>query len=107
LNALAPEKPAIRAHLSRWPPESPEDAAIQAAFQQELEAALARLKPREAKILRMRFCVRLHTDYTLDEIGEQVGLTRERIRQLESQALRELRKAELTDRLEGFVERKA
>ncbi|MGN5478614.1 sigma-70 family RNA polymerase sigma factor [Cupriavidus basilensis] len=66
---------------------SPVDAAIQAALQQELETVLAELKPREARILRMRFGVGLQTDYTLDEIGEQFGLTRERIRQLESRAL--------------------
>ncbi|ODV41266.1 RNA polymerase subunit sigma-70 [Cupriavidus sp. UYMMa02A] len=85
---------------------SPVDAAIQAALQQELETVLAELKPREARILRMRFGVGLQTDYTLDEIGEQFGLTRERIRQLESQALRKLRKPELTKRLDGFIDRK-
>ncbi|WP_349605082.1 MULTISPECIES: RNA polymerase sigma factor RpoD [Cupriavidus] len=85
---------------------SPVDAAAQVALQQEMEAALARLTPREAKILRMRFGVGLQTDYTLDEIGAQFGLTRERIRQLESQALRKLRKPEMTARLDGFVERK-
>ncbi|MGO4306523.1 RNA polymerase sigma factor RpoD [Cupriavidus sp. RAF12] len=85
---------------------SPVDAAIQATLQQELEAILARLKPREAKILRMRFGVGLQTDYTLDEIGAQFGLTRERIRQLESQALRKLRKPELTARLDAFAEGK-
>ncbi|WP_454739775.1 RNA polymerase sigma factor RpoD [Cupriavidus necator] len=85
---------------------SPVDAATQAALQQEMEAVLARLTPREAKILRMRFGVGLQTDYTLDEIGAQFGLTRERIRQLESQALRKLRKPELTTRLDGFVEKK-
>lgn len=86
---------------------SPVDAAMHAALQQELEAILTRLKPREAKILRMRFGIGLQTDFTLDEIGAQFGLTRERIRQLESQALRKLRKPELTARLDGFVERKA
>ncbi|WP_255360142.1 MULTISPECIES: RNA polymerase sigma factor RpoD [unclassified Cupriavidus] len=85
---------------------SPVDAATQAALQQEMEAVLARLTSREAKILRMRFGVGLQTDYTLDEIGAQFGLTRERIRQLESQALRKLRKPELTTRFDGFVERK-
>lgn len=85
---------------------SPVDAAIQAALHQELEALLARLKPREAKIIRMRFGIGLQTDYTLDEIGEQFGLTRERIRQLESQALRKLRKSEFAERLDAFVERK-
>ncbi|SDD56440.1 RNA polymerase primary sigma factor [Cupriavidus sp. YR651] len=86
---------------------SPVDAAIQATLQQELETVLARLKPREEKILRMRFGVGLQTDYTLDEIGAQFGLTRERIRQLESQALRKLRKPELTARLDAFVERES
>jgi RNA polymerase primary sigma factor len=85
---------------------SPVDAATQVALHQEMETVLARLTPREAKILRMRFGVGLQTDYTLDEIGAQFGLTRERIRQLESQALRKLRKPELTTRLNGFVERK-
>ncbi|EYS85828.1 RNA polymerase subunit sigma-70 [Cupriavidus sp. SK-4] len=85
---------------------SPVDAATRVALHQEMETVLARLTPREAKILRMRFGVGLQTDYTLDEIGAQFGLTRERIRQLESQALRKLRKPELTTRLNGFVERK-
>lgn len=62
------------------------DAATQVALQQEMEAVLARLTPREANILRMRFGVGLQTDYTLDEIGAQLGLTRERIRQLESRS---------------------
>ncbi|RCJ03933.1 hypothetical protein DDK22_34735 [Cupriavidus necator] len=55
---------------------------------------------------RRCFGVGLQTDYTLDQISAQFGLTRERIRQLESQALRKLRKPELATRLDGFAERK-
>ncbi len=57
--------------------------------------------------MRMRFGLGLQTDYTLDKIGAEFCLTRVRIRQLESQALRMLRKPKLTARLDAFVERKA
>lgn len=81
---------------------SPLDAAVQAGLKRDLEAVLSTLGAREAKILRMRFGIGTATEYTLDEIGLQFGVTRERIRQLESQALRKLRKPESTERLNAY-----
>ncbi|MDF3883629.1 RNA polymerase sigma factor RpoD [Cupriavidus basilensis] len=81
---------------------SPLDAAVQAGLKRDLEAVLATLGVREAKILRMRFGIGTATEYTLDEISQQFGVTRERIRQLESQALRKLRKPESTERLNAY-----
>jgi RNA polymerase primary sigma factor len=81
---------------------SPLDAAVQAGLKRDLEAVLATLSAREAKILRMRFGIDTATEYTLDEIGQQFGITRERIRQLETQAIRKLRKPEHTARLYAY-----
>ncbi|WP_416046738.1 RNA polymerase sigma factor RpoD [Cupriavidus basilensis] len=83
---------------------SPLDAAVQAGLKRDLEAVLASLSAREAKVLRMRFGIGTATEYTLDEIGRQFGVTRERIRQLEAQAMRKLRKAEPTVRLRAYRE---
>jgi RNA polymerase primary sigma factor len=83
---------------------SPEASAMQMALQSDMEAALSRLSPREAKILRMRYCIGTVTDYTLDEIGQQFGISRERVRQLESQALRKLRKPEQAGQLQAHRE---
>ncbi|EHP38481.1 RNA polymerase sigma 70 (sigma D) factor RpoD [Cupriavidus basilensis OR16] len=81
---------------------SPLDAAVQAGLKRDLEAVLATLSVREAKILRMRFGIDTATEYTLDEIGRQFGVTRERIRQLETQAMRKLRKSEGAIRLHAY-----
>ncbi|CAG9187029.1 RNA polymerase sigma factor RpoD [Cupriavidus pinatubonensis] len=83
---------------------SPEASTMQMALQRDMEAALSTLSPREAKILRMRYSIGTATDYTLDEIGQQFGLSRERVRQLESQALRKLRTPEHAGRLQAHRE---
>ena len=65
---------------------------------------LAGLTPREAKVLRMRFGIDMNTDHTLDEVGKQFGVTRERIRQIEAKALRKLRHPSRSKHLHGFVD---
>jgi RNA polymerase primary sigma factor len=62
------------------------------------------LTPREAKVLRMRFGIEMNTDYTLEEVGKQFNLTRERIRQIEQMALRKMRHPSRSDKLEKFHE---
>ena len=66
---------------------------------------LATLTPREEQILRMRFGIGQKTDYTLEEVGKQFAVTRERIRQIEAKALRKLRQTGRSRNLEGFMER--
>ncbi|WP_019447825.1 RNA polymerase sigma factor RpoD [Cupriavidus sp. BIS7] len=73
---------------------SPEESAMRVALRVDLDEALATLPPREAKIVRMRYGMDADTDYTLEEIGQQYGLSRERVRQIERQALRKLRHPE-------------
>ncbi len=72
---------------------SPDETAAHQLLAQALRGALETLTPREAEILRLRFGIGVHTDYTLEEVGEVLGLTRERIRQIQGQALRKLRTA--------------
>lgn len=83
---------------------SPEESAIRLALKVDLNEALATLKPREAKIVRMRYGMDAGADYTLEEIGQQYGLSRERVRQLERQALRKLRRPDRAPRLHAHWE---
>jgi RNA polymerase primary sigma factor len=62
------------------------------------------LTPREAKVLRMRFGIEMSTDHTLEEVGKQFDVTRERIRQIESKAVRKLKHPTRSDRLRSFIE---
>ena len=62
------------------------------------------LSPREAKVLRMRFGIEMQSDHTLEEVGKQFDVTRERIRQIETKALRKLRHPSRADKLKSFVE---
>ena len=62
------------------------------------------LTPREAKVLRMRFGIDMNTDHTLEEVGKQFDVTRERIRQIEAKALRKLRHPSRSDQLSSFAE---
>ena len=62
------------------------------------------LTPREAKVLRMRFGVEMSTDHTLEEVGKQFDVTRERIRQIEAKALRKLRHPSRSDKLKSFLD---
>ena len=72
---------------------APDDSAAQDMLGTAITHALDTLTPREAQVLRLRFGIGVHTDYTLEEVGEVFGLTRERIRQIQGQALRKLRTA--------------
>jgi RNA polymerase primary sigma factor len=84
---------------------SPVEAAIHTNLGEQTRKVLATLTPREEQILRMRFGIGQQTDYTLEEVGKQFAVTRERIRQIEAKALRKLRTTARSRNLEGFVER--
>ncbi len=83
---------------------SPVEAAIHSNLGEQTRKVLATLTPREEQILRMRFGIGQKTDYTLEEVGKQFAVTRERIRQIEAKALRKLRQTSRSRNLEGFVE---
>ncbi|UTV81981.1 RNA polymerase sigma factor RpoD [Acidithiobacillus sp. YTS05] len=84
---------------------APTDSAIHAAIREVVEELLDNgLTPREAKVLRMRFGIGMNTDHTLEEVGKQFDVTRERIRQIEAKALRKLRHPSRSDRLKSFVD---
>jgi len=82
---------------------TPADAAMQASLRAVVREMLDELTPREAKVLRMRFGIDMSTDYTLEEVGKQFDVTRERIRQIESKAMRKLRHPSRADQLAGFL----
>jgi RNA polymerase primary sigma factor len=84
---------------------SPVEAAIQGNLGEQTRKVLATLTPREEQILRMRFGIGQKSDYTLEEVGKQFAVTRERIRQIEAKALRKLRQTGRSRNLEGFQER--
>ena len=69
-----------------------EDMAIESNINKKIREALEKLSPRESKVLKMRFGIDISTDHTLEEVGRQFDVTRERIRKLEAKALRKLRK---------------
>ena len=81
---------------------SPLDLTIQTNLTREIRKALVFLSPREAKILRMRFGIDEKRPYTLKEVGEMFGITRERIRQIEAKALERLKDSERKGRLRSF-----
>ncbi|MGC8503842.1 MAG: RNA polymerase sigma factor RpoD [Acidithiobacillus sp.] len=84
---------------------APADAAVNAAIREVVEELLDNgLTPREAKVLRMRFGIGMNTDHTLEEVGKQFDVTRERIRQIEAKALRKLRHPSRSERLRSFVD---
>ncbi|MCE5388241.1 MAG: RNA polymerase sigma factor RpoD [Acidithiobacillus sp.] len=84
---------------------APTDSAINAAIREVVEDLLdSGLTPREAKVLRMRFGIGMNTDHTLEEVGKQFDVTRERIRQIEAKALRKLRHPSRSERLRSFVD---
>ena len=84
----------------------PADAALHTSMRDAVSEALATLTPREAKILRLRFGIESSTDHTLEEVGAQFDVTRERIRQIEAQALRKLRHPARSVRLRSFCDEK-
>ncbi|MGA1159836.1 MAG: RNA polymerase sigma factor RpoD, partial [Burkholderiaceae bacterium] len=83
---------------------APVDAAMQAGLRDVVREVLDSLTPREAKVLRMRFGIEMSTDHTLEEVGNQFDVTRERIRQIESKAVRKLKHPTRSDRLRSFIE---
>ncbi|MCP5471120.1 MAG: RNA polymerase sigma factor RpoD [Sinobacteraceae bacterium] len=82
---------------------SPIDQATMESLRETTHSVLAQLTPREAKVLRMRFGIDLNTDHTLEEVGKQFDVTRERIRQIEAKALRKLRHPSRSEQLRSFL----
>ncbi|WP_066566831.1 RNA polymerase sigma factor RpoD [Snodgrassella sp. CFCC 13594] len=83
---------------------APSDAAMYSSLREVTKDVLESLTPREAKVLRMRFGIDMNTDHTLEEVGKQFDVTRERIRQIEAKALRKLRHPTRSDRLKSFLD---
>jgi RNA polymerase primary sigma factor len=83
---------------------APADAALYASLRDVTKDVLDSLTPREAKVLRMRFGIEMSTDHTLEEVGKQFDVTRERIRQIEAKALRKLRHPSRSDKLKSFLD---
>ncbi len=83
--------------------QSPVDSATMESLRETTHSVLAQLTPREAKVLRMRFGIDLNTDHTLEEVGKQFDVTRERIRQIEAKALRKLRHPSRSEQLRSFL----
>ena len=83
---------------------SPVDSATETGLVETVRDVLAGLTPREAKVLRMRFGIDMNTDHTLEEVGKQFDVTRERIRQIEAKALRKLRHPSRSEQLRSFLD---
>jgi RNA polymerase primary sigma factor len=83
---------------------SPIDSATETGLMETVREVLAGLTPREAKVLRMRFGIDMNTDHTLEEVGKQFDVTRERIRQIEAKALRKLRHPSRSEQLRSFLD---
>ncbi|MCD6185535.1 MAG: RNA polymerase sigma factor RpoD, partial [Deltaproteobacteria bacterium] len=83
----------------------PSDAAVSLDLSEQTRKVLATLTPREEKVLRMRFGIGEKADHTLEEVGQDFAVTRERIRQIEAKALRKLRHPTRSRKLKGFIER--
>jgi RNA polymerase primary sigma factor len=77
---------------------------MQAGLRDVVKEILDGLTPREAKVLRMRFGIEMSTDHTLEEVGKQFDVTRERIRQIEAKALRKLKHPSRSDKLRSFID---
>ncbi|WP_445785288.1 RNA polymerase sigma factor RpoD [Sphingorhabdus sp.] len=82
----------------------PVDAAIQANLKETVTLVLASLTPREERVLRMRFGIGMNTDHTLEEVGQQFSVTRERIRQIEAKALRKLKHPSRSRKMRSFLD---
>ncbi|MBK9339266.1 MAG: RNA polymerase sigma factor RpoD [Rhodoferax sp.] len=83
---------------------APLEAAMQAGLRDVTKDILDALTPREAKVLRMRFGIEMSTDHTLEEVGKQFDVTRERVRQIEAKALRKLKHPSRSDKLRSFID---
>ncbi|MES2355010.1 MAG: RNA polymerase sigma factor RpoD [Pseudomonadota bacterium] len=86
---------------------APADSALYASLREATKEVLDTLTPREAKVLRMRFGIEMNTDHTLEEVGKQFDVTRERIRQIEAKALRKLRHPSRSERLRSFLDQES
>ncbi len=84
--------------------ESPIDSATSVGLAETMQQVLESLTPREAKVLRMRFGIDMNTDHTLEEVGKQFDVTRERIRQIEAKALRKLRHPSRSEQMQSFLD---
>ena len=82
----------------------PVDAAIHSNLRETTTRVLASLTPREERVLRMRFGIGMNTDHTLEEVGQQFSVTRERIRQIEAKALRKLKHPSRSRKLRSFLD---
>jgi RNA polymerase primary sigma factor len=82
---------------------SPIESATSESLRESTREILSTLTPREAKVLRMRFGIDMNTDHTLEEVGKQFDVTRERIRQIEAKALRKLRHPSRAEHLRSFI----
>ena len=82
----------------------PIEAAIQSNLRETTTRVLASLTPREERVLRMRFGIGMNTDHTLEEVGQQFSVTRERIRQIEAKALRKLKHPSRSRKLRSFLD---
>jgi len=83
---------------------APVDSATFEGLRETTQSVLSSLTAREAKVLRMRFGIDINTDHTLEEVGKQFDVTRERIRQIEAKALRKLRHPSRSETLRSFLE---
>jgi RNA polymerase primary sigma factor len=83
---------------------APLDAALHASMRNVIKEVLDSLTPREAKVLRMRYGVEMSNDHTLEEVGKQFDVTRERIRQIEAKAMSKLRQPSRSDKLKTFLQ---
>jgi len=83
---------------------APIEAAVYDSLHNVTKDILDSLTPREAKVLRMRFGIEMNTDHTLEEVGKQFDVTRERIRQIEAKALRKLRHPSRSEKLKSFLD---
>jgi len=82
---------------------SPPDTVIHSSLKRQIEQALQSLTDREAQVIRLRFGLGQDGDHTLEEVGAQLQVTRERVRQIESKALRKLQSPEVNSKMKGFV----
>jgi len=83
---------------------APLESATMSGLREAITEVLDTLTPREAKVLRMRFGITMNTDHTLEEVGKQFDVTRERIRQIEAKALRKLRHPSRAEKLQSFLD---